>query len=706
MKIWNLGYPRLGSRNEWYPAVQQFELGLKTSDQLLEMGKTVLQNRWKTQHELGVDNIPLNDFCIWDSVLDTACLFNLVPQEGAGDHWLSSQLLLTRRLNRINWFRTPYRCFQPEWDGKKSLSLKLDKLNWEINCQKGLPYQFHVSLVGPWTLTYLTKTANGSKAELAKELVPLYSELLKDLKKRGFDWVQLEEPAFCIDLQKEDLKTILMLYEGLKGQLPKILISTCYESPDPYLTELSQLPVQGFHYDLVAGPAVLSWIKTRSFPKDKLLGLGLVSATNIWSAQLASLYKQIEILKGFHPENKLLLSTSSSLIHLPVTKHNEKKLKENNRLFENISFANERLEELALLKQMLLGHVSLSEMEKRESEKKEMLQSLQKKNDSVRNQINRLDFSFRKRLSSYAKRSKIQSKRLNLPKLPFMVTGKEPEGLEDSVLSSIDITNYDSLSFEQRINDYSKRWTGLVATEEAWVQKCGSECIRPPILVSDIEWKDDGKDEVIWKPGSRIVKAVSVGPVTFVNHAYVRQDLPKEQVVLQAALAVRNEVKALEGRGAPIIEIDESFLTELLPLKKQKISVYLKHQMDNLKIAICGVKDETVIHLNIEHSDMTVLLEPLAKSEVDVLCFSSGVNFSEKLLLLKSGNVECGLSPGVADPVLGTSPNEKEIEINIRKCFEVIAPEKLWIRCVPAPELVRHVQNATQRIRRLLSGKS
>jgi enoyl-CoA hydratase/carnithine racemase len=59
-------------------------------------------------------------------------------------------------------------------------------------------------LIGPWTLAYVTKTQGRTRAELLKELAPLYSELLRDLKKKGFEWVQLEEPAFCVDLQKDE----------------------------------------------------------------------------------------------------------------------------------------------------------------------------------------------------------------------------------------------------------------------------------------------------------------------------------------------------------------------------------------------------------------------------------------------------------------------------------------------------------------------
>jgi 5-methyltetrahydropteroyltriglutamate--homocysteine methyltransferase len=266
------------------------------------------------------------------------------------------------------------------------------------------------------------------------------------------------------------------------------------------------------------------------------------------------------------------------------------------------------------------------------------------------------------------------------------------------------------------MQELAKRWSGFVETEQGWVQRFGSTCMRPPIIVSDIEWKDRSKDDsgkLIWTPGTPLIKAITMGPVSMVNWSFTRSDIPKEQVVLQAAVAVRSEVKGLESRGVPIIQIDEPAVTEGVPLKKQKISVYLKHQMDNLKVATSGVKDETSLHLNLDNAELSVLIELLPKSDVDVIYFSSGSQLNEKLLLLKGISFECGLGPGIIGQRDESIPLDREIETNIRKCFEVIPPDRLWI-CADTPvrevsveyarTLMQKIVLATHRIRRLLSG--
>jgi len=352
MKVWNLGYPRIGKENEIAQAVSEFEQGTKTPIELLDLGRKALKSRWELQHDLGVDSIPVNDFSFWDHLLDMAYLFNLIPLGIADEtHWLMTQKNLVqgkadgniRPLTIRRWFNTNYFCFLPQWDLKTPIKLQMEKVNWELECLKSVPYQSHLTLIGPWTLVQLCETGKKPKSELLNEVTPLYLQLLKDLKKKGLEWVQLEEPSFCQELDRKALEGIHRVYQQFSKGCPKIMLSNYYDSPDPWLTDLSELPVQGIHFDLVSGPATLSWIKTRVFPKDKILCLGLINAQNIWSAGLASAFKQIEILKGFHSESKMVLSTSAPLYHLPISKKKEAWEKENPVLHRSVSFADERL---------------------------------------------------------------------------------------------------------------------------------------------------------------------------------------------------------------------------------------------------------------------------------------------------------------------------------------------------------------------------
>ncbi|NBT57948.1 hypothetical protein EBT16_04105 [bacterium] len=401
------------------------------------------------------------------------------------------------------------------------------------------------------------------------------------------------------------------------------------------------------------------------------MGLGLVSGTQIWAASVASLYKQIEILKGFHPVDRLFLSPSCPLSHLPVTKQSENRLKSETAIFESLSFANERLEELGLLKQLMLGSVSLDSVEKMEKEKKENLLAATKRSEAVRSQIQRMDPTSRKRTSSCTKRAKTQAKKMALPQLPVVLC-QYPLGASTQKEMGVDVVCSPQWTYSDRLQDYATRWSGFMPTEEGWVQKSGRASVKPPLVVSDIEWKPSASD-------TSLTKECVLGPISIVNSSFVRNDLPKEQVLLQAALAVRNEIKSFEGKGVSIIQVDEPAMAEWLPVKKQKVAIVLKVILDGLKMSTSGVKDETGIHLNIDASDVEILGEVLTKCDVDVLCFSSCGNLSEKAKQLKEIKMEFSLAPGVLGQKQMASVSLKEIEQNIRKCFELVGPEKLWI---------------------------
>lgn len=67
---------------------------------------------------------------------------------------------------------------------------------------------------------------------------------------------------------------------------------------------------------------------------------------------------------------------------------------------------------------------------------------------------------------------------------------------------------------------------------------------------------------------SKPVKGMLTGPVTILNWSFERNDIPRRQVALQLALALRAEVEALEQAGISMIQVDEPAIREGLPLKK------------------------------------------------------------------------------------------------------------------------------------------
>jgi 5-methyltetrahydropteroyltriglutamate--homocysteine methyltransferase len=75
-----IGYPRIGASRELKFAVEKYFTGEIGSDELNRVAANLRKAHWNVQRNQGIDFIPSNDFSFYDHVLDTAVLFNLIPE--------------------------------------------------------------------------------------------------------------------------------------------------------------------------------------------------------------------------------------------------------------------------------------------------------------------------------------------------------------------------------------------------------------------------------------------------------------------------------------------------------------------------------------------------------------------------------------------------------------------------------------------------
>ena len=69
-----LGFPRIGPKRELKKALEKYWSGAVTESELDEVSRTIRQNNWRLQKEVGIDHIPSNEFSLYDHVLDTAAM--------------------------------------------------------------------------------------------------------------------------------------------------------------------------------------------------------------------------------------------------------------------------------------------------------------------------------------------------------------------------------------------------------------------------------------------------------------------------------------------------------------------------------------------------------------------------------------------------------------------------------------------------------
>ena len=80
MKTTIHGYPKIGPNRELKKVVEAYWKGQISKDELISKASEINLGRVKKAIDNGVDIIPSNDFSLYYFVLDTATMFNVIPE--------------------------------------------------------------------------------------------------------------------------------------------------------------------------------------------------------------------------------------------------------------------------------------------------------------------------------------------------------------------------------------------------------------------------------------------------------------------------------------------------------------------------------------------------------------------------------------------------------------------------------------------------
>lgn len=270
--VTNLGFPRIGAKRELKRALEAFWSGESSAQSLQDTASGLRERHWQLQREAGVDVPPSNDFSFYDQVLDAAFLFDAIPARYralADAEPLAGYFAMARGVQRdgydlhalemTKWFDTNYHYLVPELQAGQGFALRGDKPLAEYRQAKALGIETRPVLIGPVTFLLLSKTTDGSRAlDLLDALLPVYVQLLGQLKDAGAQWVQLDEPALVQDLDEATRAAFTHAYAVLaEAARPKVLVATYFGALDDNLPLAASLPVDGLHVDLVRAPEQL-----------------------------------------------------------------------------------------------------------------------------------------------------------------------------------------------------------------------------------------------------------------------------------------------------------------------------------------------------------------------------------------------------------------------------------------------------------------
>ena len=741
-----IGFPRIGEHRELKFATEKYFRKEISAEELQATAKELRAKHWRLAQERGVDQIPSNDFSLYDTFLDTAVLFNIVPEQVQAIDLseLDKYFALARgyqgekgdvrALPMKKWFNTNYHYIVPKFEANTQVKLAGHKLFDEFQEAKDLGIHTRPVLVGPFTLLRLAEYAEGvNPVQFIEPLVAAYKEVFRRLADLGATDIQLDEPALVKDISELELTLFDKLYQGLLADKAglSVLLQTYFGDVRDVYSHLVQLPVEAIGLDFLEGRKTLELVKEHGFPADKVLYAGVVNGKNIWRNDYA---KTLALLEEI-PTQNVVLSTSCSLLHVPFTTANEEFAPE---ILAHFAFAAEKLDELRELDAIRAGQGE----EFLAANKALFAAERTVRNAELATQLAGLDDAAFTRQPALAERAKAQHQAFNLPVLPTTTIGSFPQTREVKVNRAtfrrgekteaeytafieaeidewikwqeeigLDVLVHGEFERNDMVEYFGENLSGYLFSKNGWVQSYGTRGVKPPIIWGDV--KRERPITVKWSAYAQAqsdlpVKGMLTGPVTILNWSFPREDITIKESTLQIALAIREEVLDLEAAGIHIIQIDEAALREKLPLRKSDwYSEYLDWAIPAFRLVHSGVAPTTQIHTHMCYSEFTDIIPAIEQLDADVISFEASRSNLHILDELERQNFQLQVGPGVYDIHSPRVPSVEEIEHTIRAILAKVPTERVWInpdcglKTRGIPETKASLVNLTQATRNI-----
>ncbi|WP_343700166.1 5-methyltetrahydropteroyltriglutamate--homocysteine S-methyltransferase [Chitinophaga sp.] len=726
----NLGYPRMGAHRQLKKSCEQYWQGRIGRTELFVTAKRLQEEHWLLQQQAGMDLIPCNDFSFYDHVLDMSLLLGAVPDRYApvvtdipGNAEIDLCFAMARgyqqhglditAMEMTKWFDTNYHYIVPEFTANQQFRLLSNKVfnafDAARHCLGTIPKPV---LIGPVSYLLLGKEKGSGfhRISLLERLLPVYIAALKKLQEAGAVWVQLDEPFLAMDLSEAEAAAFRRAYAEIARQCKglKLMVATYFEGLRDNVALAANLPVCCLHVDLTRAPQQLEEV-LRALPPKTSLSLGVVDGRNIWKndyeLSLSYIRKAVEALG----EDRVMIAPGCSLLHSPADLSLETALDGEIRSW--MAFAKQKLQEVYELNEIHAGNTALLEANRQALARRRASDRVHVAAVKARTQA--ITDADARRHSPFPERQQVQAARLKLPLFPTTTIGSFPQtdevrqlraqlrkgaitaeqynaAIEEVTLAAIrwqeeiglDVLVHGEFERNDMVEYFGEMLNGFVFTRNGWVQSYGSRCVKPPVIYGDVSRPADMT--VRWTKYAQAqtrlpMKAMLTGPVTILQWSFVRDDQPRSETTYQIALAIRDEVQALEQAGIGIIQIDEPAVREGLPLRKSEQEAYLHWAIRAFRVAAAGVKDETQIHTHMCYSEFNDIIAHIAAMDADVITIETSRSQMELLEAFAGFSYPNEIGPGVYDIHSPRVPTVAEMTALLQRAAELLPVRNLWV---------------------------
>ncbi|MFC9431705.1 5-methyltetrahydropteroyltriglutamate--homocysteine S-methyltransferase [Streptomyces sp. NPDC056987] len=722
------GYPRQGPNRELKKAIEGYWKGRVTADALQATAAELRRSNWRHLSDARIDEVPTGDFSYYDQVLDTTVMVGAIPDRhraAVQADALDGYFAMARGTQEIaplemtKWFDTNYHYLVPELGPDTVFTADSTKQVAELKEALTQGLTPRPVLVGPVTYLLLAKPAPGAPAGfeplmLLDRLLPVYAEVLADLRAAGAEWVQLDEPALVQDRTPAELKAAERAYRELGGHAdrPKVLVASYFDRLGDALPVLAKAPVDGLALDFTgAAAANLNALAAVGGLPGKRLVAGVVNGRNIWINDLEKSLSTLGTLLGL--ADRVDVAASCSFLHVPLDATAERDIDPQIRRW--LAFAQQKTAEIVTLARGLAQGTDTitGELAANRADLAARASSPITRDPAVRAHSEAVTDADARRSRPYAERAAAQRSHLGLPLLPTTTIGSFPQTTElRTARANLRAGRIDSAGYEERIkaeiqevisfqekigidvlvhgeperNDmvqyFAEQLTGYLATQHGWVQSYGTRYVRPPILAGDISRPEPMT--VRWTSyaqslSDRPVKGMLTGPVTMLAWSFVRDDQPLGDTARQVALALRDEVNDLEAAGTSVIQVDEPALRETLPLRAADRAAYLAWATEAFRLTTAGVRPDTQIHTHMCYAEFGDIVQAIDDLDADVISLEAARSHMQVARELAAHGYPREAGPGVYDIHSPRVPSTDEAAELLRTGLKAIPAERLWV---------------------------
>lgn len=726
-----LGYPRMGAHRELKRAVESFWKGEIDSATLKQITSQIKRENWLMMKSAGIDLIPSGDFSLYDHILDMTLTVGAIParyDKLRGDkqslyfamaHGLQNDGNDVIAMEMTKWFDTNYHYIVPEFTQETHFELYDNKPARDYKEALDAGVKTKPVIIGPASYLLLGKAKgeNVSLSKLAESLLPVYAEILDSLKQLGAEWVQIDEPCLVRDLTSEEKELYKQCYDYLRERNDlKTIIATYFDGLYDNTELTANLGEDYLHIDLVAAPAQLNEVLSK-LPKNVGLSIGIVEGRNIWKNDFDQSIKIINGIVDKIGKERVLISTSCSLLHSPIDLDNEKD--EQNlpaTVKQWMAFARQKVDELRTIANIADGAATDADIAALDSNRRAMAERRTSPlihREDVKRRVASITEADKSRKSPYAVRSAEQHAKLKLPLLPTTTIGSFPQTAEvrqwrsrfrkgnvtreeyNEFLRSetvkaiktqeelgLDVLVHGEFERNDMVEYFGEQLDGFAFTQNGWVQSYGSRCVKPPVIYGDVarprpmtvDWITFAQSQT-----KKPMKGMLTGPVTIQKWSFVRNDQPLATTCQQIALAIRDEVADLEKAGIGIIQIDEAAFREGSPIRKSRQAEYYKWAVDSFRITAGVASDATQIHTHMCYSEFNGIMDQIIAMDADVITIECSRSQMVLLDAFAKNSYPFEIGPGVYDIHSARVPSVDEIVNLMRKAETMIPRERLWV---------------------------